>query len=245
VRPAPSPARIPVAILAGGAGSRLRAVIGERQKVVAEVAGRPFLAHGLDRLDAAGFRDAVLCVGYRADEVEARLGTAHGGLRLRYSREETPLGTAGALRRALPLLEGDPVLVLNGDSFCAADLAAFCAWHVREGSDASLVVVPREDATRYGLVEVDAEGSVLSFAEKQPGAGAGWINAGIYLLARERLVELPTSVPLSLERDVLPAWVGRGLRAWRSDARFLDIGTDRSYAGASAFFDPGEARAKP
>jgi NDP-sugar pyrophosphorylase family protein len=245
VRETPRPARVPVAILAGGVGSRLRAVIGERQKVVAQVAGRPFVAHLLDALAGQGFRDAVLCVGYRADEVEARLGAAHGPLRLRYSREETPLGTAGALRRALPLLEGDPVLVLNGDSFCGADLAAFCAWHSTAGGEASLVVVRLEDASRYGRVELDADSRVLAFAEKQPDAGAGWINAGIYLLARHRIAELSARAPLSLERDVLPGWVGTGLRAWRTDARFLDIGTDRSYARASAFFDPGEARAKP
>lgn len=229
-------ARVPVAILAGGLGVRLRPALGERPKVLAEVAGRPFLAYLLDQLAEAGLRDVVLCTGWRADAVEHALGSAHSSLRLRYSPETEPLGTAGALRRALPLLEGETVLVMNGDSFCDADLAATWDWHRAVRSRATLLLVEVEDASRYGRVEVDAAGAICRFVEKQPGAGAGWINAGIYWLARARIESIATETPLSLERDVFPGWIGRGLAGLRTTARFLDIGTPRSYADASAFF---------
>ncbi len=229
-------ARVPVAILAGGLGTRLRPALGERPKVLAEVDGRPFLAYLLDQVAAAGLRDVVLCTGWHADQVERALGSVHGPLRLRYSAETEPLGTAGALRRALPWLAGDTALVMNGDSFCDADLAAAFAWHRGARSEATLLLVEVADTSRYGRVELGEDGAICRFLEKQAGSGAGWINAGIYWLARARIESLPPRTPLSLERDVLPGWVGHGLSGLRTRARFLDIGTPRSYASASAFF---------
>ena len=229
-------ARIPVAILAGGQGTRLRPAIGDRQKVVAAVEGRPFVAILLDQLAAAGFRDVALCVGHGADEVEAALGAAHGPLRLRYSREPRPLGTAGALRLALPLLAGDAVLAMNGDSFCDVDLAAAWAWHRARASEATLVAVEVPDASRYGRVEIDESGRVRRFTEKQEDGAAGWINAGIYLLAASRIAALPPDLALSLERDVLPGWTDGALYGYRTRGRFIDIGTPGAYSAASRFF---------
>jgi NDP-sugar pyrophosphorylase family protein len=238
-------AAIPVAILAGGLGTRLRPAIGERAKVVAPVEGRPWVAFLLDQLAAAGFRDVVLCTGFRSDEVEAALGVRHGPLALRYSRETAPLGTAGALRLALPLLDAPELLVMNGDSFCELDFAAAWAWHRARVSQATLVAVEVDDASRYGRVEIDAEDRVRRFSEKQDGSGAGWINAGIYLLARARVAAIEPARALSLERDVLPGWTGAGLHAYRTRGRFIDIGTPGAYSAASRFVQgagPGASR---
>jgi NDP-sugar pyrophosphorylase family protein len=236
-------AAIPVAILAGGLGTRLRPSIGERPKVVAEVNGRPFLAYLLDQVARFGFRDVVLCVGWQADAVEAALGARHGPLRLRYSREPAPLGTGGALRLALPLLAGRAAMVMNGDSFCDADLAAAWAWHRERRASASLVLVEMADTSRYGRVDVDSSDAICRFMEKQQGSTPGWINAGIYLLERARIESIPAGRALSFERDVLPAWVGAGLLGHRAAARFIDIGTPQSYSAASRFFEV-EARGK-
>lgn len=233
---APDLARIPVAILAGGLGTRLAPAIGGRQKVVAEVAGRPFVAILLDQLAAAGFRDVVLCVGHRADEVEAALGETHGPLRLVYSREPEPLGTAGALRHARALLGAPEVTVLNGDSFCDVDFAAAWAWHRARGAAATLVAVEVPDASRYGRVEIDEDGRVRRFTEKQEDGRPGWINAGIYLLEARLLAALPAGRALSLERDVIPGWTGGTLYGYRVRGRFIDIGTPGAYSAASLFF---------
>lgn len=229
-------AGVPVAILAGGQGTRLRPAIGEHPKVLAEIDGRPFVAYLLDQVAAAGFRDVVLCVGWRADEVERALGNAYGPLRLRYSREPAPLGTAGALRHALPALAGETALVMNGDSYCGVDLLAAWRWQRGRKSEATLVLVEVADSARYGRVELHEDGTICRFVEKQDAVGAGWINAGIYFMARALIDRIPLRTPLSLEREVFPDWVGRGLLGLRSGARFLDIGTPPSYAGASAFF---------
>jgi NDP-sugar pyrophosphorylase family protein len=235
-------ATIPVAILAGGLGTRLRPVIGERAKVVADVDGRPFLAHLLDQIAMAGFRDVVLCVGFRADEVEAAFGARHGPLRLRYSIEAAPLGTGGALRRALPHLDAPAFLAMNGDSFCEADLAAVWSWHREKRAEATLVAVEVPDASRYGSVEIDADGRVRRFTEKQADGKPGWINAGIYCLSRSLLEPFEAGRAFSLERDALPAWAaGALLYGHRVCGRFIDIGTPGAYSAASRFFG-GENR---
>jgi len=171
-------------------------------------------------------------------------GDSYESLQLVYSQESSPLGTAGALRLALPLFQSDSVLVMNGDSFCQANLRAFWAWHCARNADATLLLTRMPDTKRYGSVHVDVNGLVLSFDEKDSkpvlerseGSGPGWINAGIYLLNHRLLLTIPASGAVSLEREVFPAWIGRGLYGYRSEGRFLDIGTPEAYALAEQFF---------
>jgi len=223
------------AILAGGLGTRLRPVTGELPKVLADVGGRPFILHLLERLARAGVQKVVLCTGFGAAAVRERLGERHGTLHLAYSEETEPLGTGGALRLALPLLQAaDPVLVLNGDSCAAADLGAFSRAHRDSGAIVSLVAVRVPDAGRYGVLRTDPRGRIRSFAEKG-GAGPGRINAGIYLISRRLITALPAGKPLSLERDVMPKWVRLGtVMAHADDGAFIDIGTPESHARAAA-----------
>jgi NDP-sugar pyrophosphorylase family protein len=224
------------AILAGGLGTRLRGVVADRPKVLAEVLGRPFLAFLLDQLEAAGVARVVLCTGYRGEQVRAAFGTSYGALRLAYSQEPGPLGTGGALRMALPLLPCEPVLVMNGDSYCSADFQELWSWHLSRAAEATLLLSHVSDTTRYGRVQVQANGQVLRFDEKADAEGPGWISAGIYLLGRSLMLEIPQDRAVSLEREVFPAWIGRGLYGHRSQGRLLDIGTPESYAAAEQFF---------
>ncbi|MFH1314584.1 MAG: nucleotidyltransferase family protein [Candidatus Eisenbacteria bacterium] len=226
------------AILAGGLGSRLSPVLAGRQKVMAEFGGQPFLAYLLDQLAGVGVPDVVLCTGHLGEQVRAALGETHGPLHLTYSQEASPRGTAGALRRALPLLKSDTVLVMNGDSFCEADLGAFWTWHCAREAEASLLLARVPDTGRYGRVRVDTDGFMLSFGEKDGTTGPGWINAGIYLISRSLLVDIPPDQMVSLERAVFPTWIGRRLYGYRCEGRFLDIGTPETYAAAERFLEP-------
>lgn len=224
------------AILAGGLGTRLRTVVTDRQKVVASVAGRPFLMRLLDQLADAGLRRVVICTGYKAEQVAEMAGSGYRGMTLRYSPEPSPLGTSGALRNALTLLDSDPVLAMNGDSFCETDLAAFWRSHHERNATSSLVVREVADTSRSGRVGFDANGAVTSFVEKGASAGPGWINAGIYLLGQALLKGIPAERPVSLERETFPVWIGRGLYAFPTTGKFLDIGTPESYAAAQKMF---------
>jgi D-glycero-alpha-D-manno-heptose 1-phosphate guanylyltransferase len=219
-------------ILAGGLGTRLRSVVADRPKVLAEVAGRPFITHLLDQLHAAGSRHVVLCTGYLGEQVEAAIGPTYRGMRVGYSREAEPLGTGGALRLALEHVDSPDLLVLNGDSYCAADLEAFAAWHARIGSQASLFLAHIVDTDRYGSVVLGPGERVERFQEKAGSSGPGWINAGIYLLNRDLLADVPTGATVSLERDLFPRW---GLHGFRAEAAFIDIGVPTDYARAATF----------
>ncbi len=221
-------------ILAGGLGTRLRSIVSDRPKVLAEVGGRPFIEILLDQLAMADVRSVVLCTGYMGNQVQDRLGTHYRRMTLRYSCEPQPLGTAGALRLALPMLDSDPVLVMNGDSYCDASLEAFADWHAERRAPATILLAETDDTRRYGRVQLDDEWRVLSFSEKTDDTGPGWINAGIYLLSQPLIEPITVGRAVSLEREVFPAWIGLGLSGFRSEGRLWDIGLPESYARAGA-----------
>jgi len=227
---------ITAVILAGGLGLRLRSAVRGVPKVLAPVRGRPFLTYLLEQLVAAGVRRVVLCTGHLADQVRSAIGDSYGDLRVFYSQESSPLGTGGALRLALSQIESDTTLVMNGDSFCDASLRDFWLWREAQGGDAALLLTSVPDTARYGRVHVDGDGQVLRFEEKTNGGGAGLINAGVYLMGRHLLSAIAPDVAVSLERDLFPVWIGRGLYGYRSEGRFLDIGTPETYAIVDEFF---------
>jgi D-glycero-alpha-D-manno-heptose 1-phosphate guanylyltransferase len=213
-------------ILAGGLGTRLRSRTGELPKPMASVAGRPFLAHLLDRLTAAGLTDITLSVGYRAEAIRQHFGESYGGARLTYAVEAEPLGTGGALAHALG--NGGPALALNGDTLLDLDYRAFLAWYQQEPAAFALALKKLDDAARYGTVSVSGE-RVTGFREKgQPGAGL--INAGVYILQPEVFARFGLSGAFSLERDLLERHCAAlAPRAYPTDAYFIDIGVPEDY----------------
>jgi histidinol-phosphate phosphatase family protein len=226
-------------ILAGGFGTRLRQVVSDRPKVMAEVLGRPFLYHILDRLARVGISRAVICTGYMAEQLEAAVGPSYRGMPLAYSREETPLGTGGALRLAFERHPAKLVLAMNGDSLVEADLAAYLGWYARHDFPSALLLVGVDDTARFGRVETDAQvggqGRVLAFREKGID-GPGLINAGVYLLRPESLAHIKPGDTASIETDVFPQLAQAGkLGAFTVQGRFLDIGTPESYTAAGQF----------
>ncbi len=204
------------------------------------MSGRPFLTYLLDMTCcAACVRRVVLLTGYKAaSKWETALGEYYQGMTLVYSTPRaSPLGTGeAALRVALPQLDSPTILLLNGDSYCGMDLGAFAAFHRRSGADASIALTRVDDAGRFGRVETDAKGRVTAFVEKQPASGPGWINAGVYLLERGLIEEIPLGRPVSLEREMLPAWIeSKTVYGHRRARPFLDIGTPESFLNAAAF----------
>lgn len=153
------------------------------------------------------------------------------------------MGTGGAVRLALPLLDASRALVLNGDSFCDFDAAAHLARHESAKAQGTLVLARVDDCSRYGSVTLGEDDSVSLFREKgaiesgESGGGGGWINAGVYLLERPILESIPSGREVSLERETFPGLIGKGLFGFRmASGGFIDIGTPDSYAQAQAFF---------
>ena len=127
------------------------------------------------------------------------------------------------------------MLACNGDSLTLADLRPLLKALQDPGVDAALLAVRTADASRYGSLKVDADGRLLGFAEKRPGAGL--VNGGVYLFRRPTIGRFPTKRPLSFEYDVFPSLIASGARISTvpCDAPFLDIGTETSLAQADAF----------
>lgn len=232
---------IDVVVLAGGLGTRLRGVLGDQQpKILAPVQGRPFLDLMVEWMAAAGAGRLVLSLGHLAQQVIAHLDQGRWPVPIVTEIEPEPLGTGGALRYVLPRLHGDPVMVINGDTWLDADLGAALAAHRRAGCAASLVCVRVPDGQRYGRIEVDAGGFVTRFLEKAPDPTPALINAGVCLLSAPALARLGQSAGPSFERDVLAELPHGWLRAHVCEsARFIDIGTPESLTQAGDVITPG------
>lgn len=229
-------AQFDAAILVGGLGTRLREVVGELPKPLAPVLGRPFLFYLLDMLALRGARSVTLCCGYRAELVTQTIGANWMGMPVRYSIENEPLGTGGALGLAARKMESDLILAMNGDSWFEPDWQS-----LREkarGFTNTIAAARVADSSRYGTLQIDAQsGRVEAFLEKQPDApSGGFINSGVYLCDRNWLLENACK-PCSLERDLFPKLAACGrLGACPGDGPFLDIGIPSDYERAPDFF---------
>jgi D-glycero-alpha-D-manno-heptose 1-phosphate guanylyltransferase len=217
-------------VLAGGFGTRLRAVVPDLPKPMAPVCGKPFLELLLGALRGKGLQRAVLSLGYRADVIQQHFGPRFGSLELAYEVEDTPLGTGGAIRRGLARCQGDAVLVVNGDTLLDIELQAVqAAWNQQHQPLIVGVQVP--DTSRYGRLAV--EGNKLSgFAEKGV-AGPGLINSGHYVLPRGLLADPALPEAFSFEADFLvPRLASLQMAVFASQGSFIDIGVPEDYARA-------------
>jgi D-glycero-alpha-D-manno-heptose 1-phosphate guanylyltransferase len=178
----------------------------------------------------------VLCTGHLGDQIEGTFGKSYRDVALEYSREPSPLGTGGALALASELVAGSPpVLILNGDSYCDVDLEDLWHWHHARFSHATLVAVSVPDASRFGRLELGTHGRVVGFHEKSAQPSPGLVNGGIYLVRTEALACIAAGRPVSLEREVFPAWTKSGLYGFTTNGRFIDIGTPESFRDAERF----------
>jgi NDP-sugar pyrophosphorylase family protein len=218
-------------ILVGGRGTRLGALTEQTPKPLLRVAGRPFLFHVLDYLIRHQIQKVILATGYLAGEFERELGSQYRSLSLAYSHETTPLGTGGAIAKALPLADATEVFVLNGDTYFSANLRELAEAQASRRASLSMVLRHIPDVSRYGHITL-AQGLVTAMHEKG-ATGPGLINGGIYLINRPAfLADAPTGA-FSLERDLLPRWIRQQAVACTvADGYFIDIGVPADLARA-------------
>jgi D-glycero-alpha-D-manno-heptose 1-phosphate guanylyltransferase len=219
-------------ILAGGLGTRIREVVPDLPKVMAPVAGRPFLELLLQMLARKGFTRVVLSVGYLSKVIVDHFGSTFAGLELTYEIEESPLGTGGAMVAALARCWEDHVFVLNGDTFVDLEVEALLAmWR----TDPAPLIIAREvvDVARFGALEIEGA-RVLRILEKS-ASGPGLINAGCYLVPRN-LFGTTTPTAFSFERDFLPRELAaRTFHHFVTRGLFIDIGVPADYARAQDY----------
>ena len=222
-------------ILAGGEGTRLRPLTLTMPKPVVPLVDRPFIRYMIDWLARHGVDDVVMSSGFLAAGVRDVLGEGgEGGPRLRYVEEPQARGTAGAIKFAERFLE-DRFLALNGDVLTDLDLTALMALHEERGATATLALYPVEDPSAYGLVRREHDGEIREFLEKpEPDQiDTDEISAGAYVLEKRVLDLIPDGREVSIEREVFPQLVGKGLYGRRLDGYWMDIGTPERYLQAS------------
>lgn len=218
-------------ILVGGKGTRLRSVVTDLPKPLAPIAGRPFLDHLLKDLSQQGIKEVILAVGYMGDKFMPYLErSAEFGLQsIQISREKELLGTGGALTLLRDRINtGERFLLVNGDTFFQGNLKEFLTKKM-EPKSIHIGLCYVDDLSRFGSVQLEEDGRVIAFFEKQPGK-SGLVNAGIYLLSSDILSLIPDSQVTSLEADIFPQLVRqKRLSAERLHGSFFDIGIPESY----------------
>ena len=227
-------------VLVGGQGTRLRPLTDTRPKPMVPLVDRPFVEHQIDHLARHGVRRIVFSCGYRPSALRDHFGDgARFGVHIDYVVDPVPLGTAGAVGNAAPLLGDGPTLVLNGDILTDLDLRAMLARHAESGAEGTVALTPVENPSAFGLVRLHEDDRVEAFVEKpspeelRPGEPFR-INAGTYVLERSVIDSIPEGVECSIERETFPQVTARGgLFGFPSDAYWLDIGTPAAYLQAN------------
>ncbi len=219
-------------ILAGGKGTRLRSVVSDVPKPMADIDGQPFLYHQIRYLAKQGISRVVLSVGYLHQVIEDFFGDSFEGTEIIYVREESPLGTGGGLKLALDACKTDDVLVCNGDTFFEFRLSKLAFVHQKKNAGFTFSVREVENDGRYGGLKISDDCLVLEFIAKNVIAKT-FINAGVYLVNKSFFLAETTHLidVFSLEDDFLAKKLNLSkiFAVPFTDGRFLDIGIPEDY----------------
>ena len=224
-------------LLCGGLGTRLRSVVSDRPKPMADIAGKPFLHYLVKMLSKSGVKHLIFALGYMGEQIEAYFKSGEDyGLSISYSYEDSPLGTGGAIRNALSKVSEENVLVLNADTYFHTDYENLLSQQLKPQAMMTIASRKIEDISRYGAILKDETGRILRWNEKMSSDQAkvlrsGEINGGIYVMKKSLIEKIPEGKQ-SLENDCIPAWLKEGifLQALPSDGYFMDIGIPEDYA---------------
>ena len=223
-------------VMAGGRGQRLRPLTTLMPKPLVPLFGRPLLGHLLDQMPGWGIDDAILTIGYRAQSIRDYVESEDHGLSIHCVEEETPLGTAGGVRRALSLLE-DTFIILSGDGLLDIDVPGLVRQHHDEHNAVTMCLSQPESGLQFGLVEVGDGTAVQRFLEKPRFAdvfsGQG-LNTGVYVVSRRAIEMVPDGATWDFSHDLFPYLLSHGERiGGRYATRYWrDVGTIPSYLDA-------------
>lgn len=216
-------------ILAGGFGTRLKDVLKDVPKPMAPVMGKPFLEYQIRLLREQGINEIILGVYHMSDQIKSYFGNGKRfAVEITYSEENTPLGTAGAIKNAQKYLD-DTFIVLNGDSYSPVDIKEMLNFHRAKKSKFTICLTKTDDTAHYGSVSMD--GSKLSAFLEKSDSKTGVINSGIYMFEPEIFDYIESDKNVSLEKEIFPKLVSAGLLyGYNSDSYFMDIGRPETYA---------------
>ena len=225
-------------ILAGGFGTRLQSVVSDVPKPMAPINSIPFLDYIFDYLKFYNIEHVVLSTGYLSEKISEYYKDDFNGIKISYTKEETPLGTGGGIRLAMLKSNTKNVLVLNGDSFFDVNLNKYYHQHTSFHSDCSLALRKVDNAARYGTIKLGDMNVIKKFKEKDSIEKEGLINGGVYILNRELfLAKTMVNNPFSIEKDFYETKINElNIFGFEYDGYFIDIGIPEDYTKAQDDF---------
>lgn len=218
-------------ILAGGFGTRLRSVVSDVPKPMAQIVDKPFLSYLLKYLQNFDVKNVILCTGYKHEVIEEYYSTNFELLDIEYSMEDEPLGTGGAIKKALSMIKSDNAIILNGDTLFNINLSECINLHVKENADITIALKYLSDFDRYGSVKV-YENHIIGFEEKKYKE-YGYINGGIYIVNKHLFDPYSLPMTFSFEKEILESKVNElRMVGYKSSSYFIDIGIPEDYEKA-------------
>lgn len=219
-----------VIILAGGFGTRLSHIVEDVPKPMAPVSGVPFLVYVLENLLRAKITKVIMATGFKSERIEEYFGDNYKGMDIIYSIEIEPLGTGGAIKKALGCCTENNICVLNGDTYFDINLSDMQKFHNNENTELTIGLKKMYDFDRYGTVEIQ-NNNILKFNEKKQ-TGDGYINGGVYMLKKEIFDGIKEN-KFSFEADYMEKFVSvKKFKGYISNGYFIDIGIPEDYQRA-------------
>ncbi len=232
-------------ILAGGLGTRLRPLTYGMPKPLVPLLGKPLISHIIDPLPSE-VDTVILAVSYMKDALEEYFRSHDVGRKIILVNEDQPLGTGGAVKNVSRYLDG-PFIAFNGDVVCSIDLNDMLRYHRSHGGIGTMSLWQVEDPSPFGVVAKDGQGRITEFQEKpkREEAISNSINAGVYIFEKEILDHIPNGV-VSIERQVFPKILDRGLYGYEFKGHWIDCGTrDTLLKAQRVLLDLGGAKDSP
>ena len=214
-------------VLAGGFGTRLSTVVSDVPKPMAPINGRPFLEYLLDDLNEKGISRVILAVGYKKEIIKSHFKEKYKNIDIVYSDEDIPLGTGGAIKKALNLAKAKDIFTINGDTFFDINLKEMYQFHKKNSSKLTLAIKEMEKFDRYGSL-VLAKDKIIKFEEKKYNE-KGYINGGIYLINKE-ILNKEEKESFSFEKEILENEISKIEKyGYIAEGYFIDIGIPEDY----------------
>lgn len=212
-------------ILAGGFGTRLKHVVPDVPKPMAPIGNRPFLEYIFEDLEQKGIKHVILAVGYMKEKIKDYFKDKYKSIEISYSEENVPLGTGGAIKKALSKCREEDVFIVNGDTFYDIDFRKMKKFHIENKSSLTLAVKEMKNFDRYGSLIIEDK-KIIRFEEKKPML-QGKINGGIYLIKKSILDEI-NEESFSFEKEILENEKIQKF-AYENNGYFIDIGIPEDY----------------
>ncbi|MCE1245404.1 MAG: NDP-sugar synthase [Firmicutes bacterium] len=225
-------------VLVGGEGTRLRPLTYDLPKPMVPICGKPFMQYQLELMKDHGIDEVIFSLGYKSSAFEEYFGDGAGfGMKIHYIVEDSPLGTAGAIKNVEHLLDDSSFLVFNGDILSRMNLTEIMNFHKEKKSACTIVLTPVDDPTMYGVVELDSNSGIVNFTEKpkKEEVRSNLINAGLYILEPGILKRMEPARKYSIEREIFPAMLAdkEPMFGYSYSGYWMDIGTPFKYLSSN------------